>query len=145
MTTQTDRDGTFRLVGAGGMVRVRLLGFRSDSAAPAPGTDLTVALEATHTALSEVRVEAARAQGTAVSLSTQRIATNLKTLMVAEEIQALTGGWTRSGRRSHATGGAPSAFSVSGATRGPVRPHPGGCRPRRFCYNLGIPTVGSAL
>lgn len=86
---QTDRAGRFRMVGGGGMARVRLLGFRADSVAVAPGTDVAVVLAATHTALSEVRVEAARAQGTAVSLSTQRVAANLKTLMVAEEIQAL--------------------------------------------------------
>lgn len=91
---QTDRNGMFRLVQVAGgpqTVRVRLLGFRMDSATVSVPNDkpFTIELEAVRTALSEVRVEAKRAEGTAISLSRQRIAPNLKQLTVAEEIQAL--------------------------------------------------------
>jgi hypothetical protein len=51
--------------------------------------EVRLALSATRTSLSQVRVEAQRAEGAAVSLSRQRIAPNVKNVSVAEEIRAL--------------------------------------------------------
>ena len=93
LAVQTDKEGAFTLEGlpAGQVwVKAMLLGFRPDStAATAGGRVLLFTLDATTSKLSTVRVEAQRAQGTALSLSRQRLASNLKVLTVAEEIRAL--------------------------------------------------------
>lgn len=91
---QTNRDGVFTLqdVSPGAQViRVRLLGYRLDSLVVSVPLEqpITIALQPVRTALSAVRVEEKRAAGSAISLSKQRIAPNLKVLSVAEEIQAL--------------------------------------------------------
>ena len=90
---QTDKDGVFVLFGVSGKVWIKanLLGFRADSiSVDASNTgDVALQLGATRTSLSAVRVEAQRAEGTALSLSRQKIAENLKVLTVAEEIRAL--------------------------------------------------------
>jgi TonB-dependent receptor len=87
--TLTDKNGNFTLATpAGGWVRATLIGFAPDSMRVMPG-EMTIALAAKQTALTAVRVEAQRAQGTALSLSRQKVAENLKVLTVAEEIRAL--------------------------------------------------------
>lgn len=90
---QTNKDGAFTLPVPNNhlVLRVRLLGFKSDSLVVDASTARAVRLQltATATSLSAVKVEAQRASGTAVSLAMQRIADNLKNLTVAEEIRAL--------------------------------------------------------
>ncbi len=92
-TVRTNRDGAFSLArssSADGWLVARLLGFKPDSIrVTASMRTVQFTLETAKTALSEVRVEAQRATGTALSLSRQKNAENLKVLTVAEEIRAL--------------------------------------------------------
>ena len=90
---QTNRDGAFTLEAPAGrlVVRVRLLGFKLDSAVLDANSarEVRLKLAASATSLSTVKVEAQRASGTALSLAVQKIADNVKNLTVAEEIRAL--------------------------------------------------------
>jgi len=92
LTVRTNRDGAFSLARSGaadGWLVARLLGFRPDSIRVTSSMrTVQFTLETAKTALSEVRVEAQRATGTALSLSQQKNAENLKVLTVAEEIRA---------------------------------------------------------
>ncbi len=92
-TTQTNKDGAFTLEAPAGrlVVRVRLLGFKADSAVldGNGAREVRLKLSASATSLSTVKVEAQRASGTALSLSIQKNADNVKSLTVAEEIRAL--------------------------------------------------------
>ena len=93
LAVQTNRDGAFTIGVPSGrvVVRVRLLGFKADSATIEGGAlrEVRLQLAASATSLSAVRVEAQRASGTALSLAIQKIADNVKSLTVAEEIRAL--------------------------------------------------------
>lgn len=91
---KANKDGAFSVTGVTigrHMARVRLLGYRLDSidVRVPEGGSLAIVLEPTRTVLTAVRVEAQRTEGTALSLSRQRVAENLKVLTVAEEIRAL--------------------------------------------------------